>query len=370
MKKHLTIALVLLLAMSMILVSSGCSKSEPQTEPTQAPTMEPADNATPEPTEASGLPVPEKKDKYSFYFSQRAMDHPWMVAMTKSFDMAVEKYADRVASYQWTDGSNSDAKQLADIEDMLKTKPDCMFLSAQSFEPLAAVADMCKEAGVVLFCVDRRINAVPGEDYICWIGGDYRDQGKKAAEELVEALKEKNGDAVGKIVEIAGIAGASAAIDRHDGFQEVIDQYPGIEIIASQDGGFARDTALTVMENYLQKYAAGEIDAVYTHNDEMAIGAVEAIEKAGRDELLGWIVSVDGQKEALELVLDGKMLATAQCPAGYGDLCIQTAVEYMDGGTIPAEIYIPFEVFSNRTEAQVEATQAQLDFLNENDLQY
>lgn len=366
MKKRFRIILGLLL--TIIFVISGCAT--PSTEPASEATAETTNSQAPEATEAGGLPAPVSKDKYSFYFSQRAMDHPWMVAMTKSFEMATEKYADRIASYQWTDASNSDAKQLADIEDMLKTKPDCMFLSAQSFEPLAAVADMCKEAGVVLFCVDRRINAVPGEDYISWIGGDYRDQGRKAAEELVEALKEKNGDYVGKIVEIAGIAGASAAIDRHDGFQEVIDQYPGIEIIASQDGGFARDSAMTVMENYLQKYAAGEVDAVYTHNDEMAIGAVEAIENAHRDELLGWIVSVDGQKEGIELVLAGKMLATAQCPAGYGDLCIQTALTYLDGGEIPEEIYIPFEVFSRRTEAQLAAAQEQLDFLNENDLQY
>ncbi len=378
MKKSLTIILGLLLVTSMILVASGCSNSAPS-ETSAAPSVSESASVeqpsqTEEPmtseTEDNGLPMPEKKDEYSFYFSQRAMDHPWMVAMTTSFDMAAEKYADRISNYQWTDGSNSDAKQLADIEDILKTKPDLMFLSAQSFEPLAVVADMCKEAGVVLFCVDRRINAVPGEDYACWIGGDYRDQGRKAGEELVAALNEKYGEYKGKIAEIAGIAGASAAIDRHDGFQEVIDQYPDIEIVASQDGGFARDQALTVMENYLQKYAAGEIDAVYTHNDEMAIGAVEAIEKAGRDELLGWIVSVDGQKEALELVIDGKMLATAQCPAGYGDLSFQTAFDYLDGKTVPAEIYIPFEVFGNRTPEMLAATQEQLDFLVENDLQY
>jgi ABC-type sugar transport system substrate-binding protein len=74
-----------------------------------------------------------------------------------------------------------------------------------------------------------------------------------------------------------------------------ISKYPDVKIIASQDGGFSRAGALTVMENYLQKYGVGEIDAVYTHNDEMAIGAVEAIEKAGREELFGWIVSVTGE---------------------------------------------------------------------------
>lgn len=364
MKRKLTTLLVMVLLVSLVLSVTGCTgQTQDTTEVASDVTVEETETMEEE-TEAT-----EEVQKYSFYFSQRAMDHPWMVAMTASFDMATEKYADRISEYQWTDAANSDAKQLADIEDILKTQPDCMFLSAQSFEPLAVVADMCEEAGVVLFCVDRRINAVPGEDYACWIGGDYRDQGRRAAEEAVEALFEAKGDYVGKIVEIAGIAGASAAIDRHDGFQEVIDQYPGIEIVASQDGGFARDTALTVMENYLQKYAAGDIDMVYTHNDEMAIGAVEAIEKAGRDELLGWIVSVDGQKEALELIIEGKMLATAQCPAGYGDLCFQTAIDYLDGKEVPAEIYIPFEVFSSRTPEQLEATEEQLQFLIDNNLQ-
>jgi ribose transport system substrate-binding protein len=243
-------------------------------------------------------------------------------------------------------------------------------LSAQSFESLAVVADMAREAGVVLFAVDRRINAEPGTDYAVWIGGDYRDQGRLAAQELLAAIYEEKGEYKANIVEIQGIAGSSAAIDRAAGFADEIDKHPDVTIIASQDGEFSRDSALIVMENYLQKFGAGEIDAVYTHNDEMAIGAVEAIEKAGRDELLGWIVSVDGQREALELVIDGKMLATAQCPAGYGDLSMEMALNYLDGEEVPTEIYIPFEAFSNRTPELLARTQEYLAFLVENDLKY
>lgn len=365
--------LVILVTILLLFVVVGCTTTPteaPAVEPTEAP-AEVVEEAEPEVVEeTSALPNPGPKDKYTMYFSQRAMDHPWMVTMTKSFDMASEKYADRIESYVWTDGNNDDAKQLADIEDMLKTKPDVMFLSAQSFESLAVVADMAREAGVVLFAVDRRINAEPGEDYAVWIGGDYRDQGRLAAEELLAAIFEEKGEYKANIVEIQGIAGSSAAIDRAAGFADEISKYPDVKIIASQDGEFSRDSALIVMENYLQKYGEGEIDAVYTHNDEMAIGAVEAIEKAGRTELLGWIVSVDGQREALELVIDGKMLATAQCPAGYGDLSIEMALAYLDGEEVPTEIYIPFEAFSNRTPELLERTQEYYAFLVENDLQY
>ena len=301
-------------------------------------------------TVAEELPRPEKKEKYTFYFSQRAMNHPWMVAMTESFQAAAETYADRVESFTWTDGNDDDADQLKDIEDMLQTKPDVMFLSAQTFESLAVVADMCRENGTVLIAVDRRINAIPGVDYAFWVGGDYADEGRRAAEEIVAKLYETKGEYKGNIVEITGTPGASAAIDRAAGFAAVLEQYPDINIITSQDGNFSRETAMNVMENILQKYPAGEIDGVFTHNDEMAIGIVEAIEKAGRDELFGWIVSVDGQVDGIANVIAGKSLATVQCPAGYGELCFEMALDYLDGNEVEAETYIAFETFSNRTD--------------------
>ena len=319
---------------------------------------------------SQGLPNPGPKAKYFFYFSQRGMNHPWNVVMQKSFSEVMEKYKDRVAKYVTTNGENDAAKQLSDIETVLKMKPDLMILTAQSYEVESPVAKMCRDAGVALLVIDRRINAVPGKDYFAYIGSDIREAARSAARVVVGKLQSKYGKYKGNIVEITGTAGSSIQIDRSAGFRDVISQYPDIKIIASQDGDFMKDNAMRIMENYLQRFPKGQIDVAYGQNDEIALGVLAAVQEAGRKELLGWIASIDGQRNALKEIIDGNLMCSPQTPAGYGEISMVTALNYLDGKPVKAEVTIPFMDFNNTSPAMLKATKEHYKYQMENDVMY
>jgi len=312
----------------------------------------------------------EAKDKYFLVMVQSTMNHPWRVACTNSFLDAVKTYGDRISRFEWFNGRNDAEKELSCVEDAIALEPDLIMMTPLVAEPLTPAANLCKRAGIPLIVFDRKINAVPGKDFVTFIGASYVEEGRECARLLVEKLYQKYGEYKGNVVEIAGTAGSSPQIDRAAGFREIIQRFPGIKIVASQDGDYLRSNARSIMENYMERFPPGEIDAVFCHSDEMAIGAVAAIEAAGRDELLGWVVSTDGERPALKLIIEGKMLGTAQCPPYYGNLTIKTAIDFLDGKPVPPEIWLPFETFSNVNETELQKTKQYYEYLKANDLMY
>ncbi len=129
-------------------------------------------------------------------------------------------------------------------------------------------------------------------------------------------------------------------------------KYPKIEIIAEQDGDCLRNNALSITENYLEMFPPGEIDAILCENDEEGLGAIQAIKAAGRDDLKGWVVSLDGQKDALEAVIAGDLISTSECPPYYGDITIMTALRYLEGKEIPPSINLPFRTYDTAEKAK------------------
>ena len=161
---------------------------------------------------------------------------------------------------------------------MIAQHVDLLVFPPREEKPLAPVVLQAKKAGIPVILVDRDVDqsvAKAGRDYITFIGSDFIDQGHRAADWLVKATGGK-----AKIIELEGSTGASAANDRKKGFDEVIAKNPGMKIIASQSGDFARDKGRQVMETLLQAHP--DVTAVYAHNDEMALGAIAAIKAAGK----------------------------------------------------------------------------------------
>jgi ribose transport system substrate-binding protein len=232
----------------------------------------------------------------------------------------------------YTDAAGSAAKQVADVQSMIAQKVDVIFLSPREEKPLIPAVMAAKKAGIPVFLIDRGVDknlAKPGKDYVAFIGSDFVEEGKRAGEWLVKAM---NGNA--KIIELQGSTGSSPANDRKKGFADAIAGSPGMQIIASQSGDFARDKGRQVMETLIQAHP--EATAVYAHNDEMAIGAIAALEAAGRHPGKDiTIVSVDGEKDGLQAIIDGKMGATVECNPRFGPGAFQAAVDYADGKTIP-----------------------------------
>merc|ERR1711969_225936 len=164
------------------------------------------------------------------------------------------------------------------------------------------------------------------------VGAENRPIGQSAGEFIAEQI-----GGTGAVIEIQGTAGASATIDRHDGFMDAIEG-TDIEVVASQHADYLRENALRFMEDQLQRFGPGEIQAVYAHNDEMALGAVQALEAAGRlDEVV--VVGIDGQNSAFEAIAEGRLDASFVYPfvAPEG---VQIAYQIATGESVPSEVVL------------------------------
>jgi galactofuranose transport system substrate-binding protein len=186
-----------------------------------------------------------------------------------------------------------------------------------------------KAAGIPIVLVDRRA-AVPEDLYVSYLGSDFLEEGRRAARILAELV-----DGKAKIVELVGTIDSAPANDRFTGFRQVLNSFPEMQIIDSQSGDFTRARGKEVMADFLQKY--GEtITAVYAHNDDMALGAIQAIEeyglKPGQDIK---IVSVDAARGAFEAMLAGKLNATVECNPLLGPQFFELALKVVNGQQVP-----------------------------------
>ncbi|HEY0082089.1 MAG TPA: ABC transporter substrate-binding protein, partial [Pyrinomonadaceae bacterium] len=239
-------------------------------------------------------------------FSQMEMDGPWRIAETESIKAEAAKQPGKY-DLRVTVAQGDTAKQAANVEDLVAQRVDAIFLAPREtvgFEQALATA---KSANIPVILVDREAAGTAGEDFVTVLKSDFIKQGQRAAEWLARA---SNGKA--NIVELSGTSGASVTADRGKGFRDELAHHPEMKIIQSQTGDFNRAKARDVMQNIIQARGK-EITAVYAHNDEMALGAIQALEAAnmrpGTDVL---IISVDGQKSALQAILDGKMNVTIE----------------------------------------------------------
>ncbi|MBG1232504.1 ABC transporter substrate-binding protein [Aestuariivirga litoralis] len=278
------------------------------------------------------LPKLAKKDKYKVGFAQTESNNPWRLAQTASMKAEAEKLGWQLV---YTDAAGSAAKQVADVNSMIAQGVDAIFLSPREEKPLIPAVMAAKKAGIPLFLIDRGVDATlakAGEDYVTFIGSDFLLEGKTAGEALVKLTGGK-----GTIIELEGSTGSSPANDRKKGFDEVIAKNPGMKIVASQSGDFARDKGRQVAEALLQAHP--EANIVYAHNDEMAIGAIAAIEAAGKvpgKDIT--VVSIDGEKDALQMIIDGKMAFTVECNPKFGPAAYAAAQKYAAGETLPANM--------------------------------
>jgi ribose transport system substrate-binding protein len=261
---------------------------------------------------AQDLPKLKQKDKYKVGFAQTESNNPWRIAQTESMKAEAAKLGHQLV---YTDAAGSAAKQVADVNSMIAQGVDLIFLAPREEKPLIPAVMAAKKAGIPVVLLDRNVDqnlAKAGRDYVTFIGSDFVDEGKRAAEALTKAM---NGNA--KIIQLEGTTGSSPANDRRKGFEDYIKAHAGMKIVASQSGDFARDKGRQVAETLLQAHP--DATAIYAHNDEMAIGAIAALEaagkKPGKDVI---VVSIDGTRDALQAIIDGKMLATVECNPKFG----------------------------------------------------
>ena len=226
------------------------------------------------------------------------------------------------------DASDDATKQVSDIEDLVSKNVSVLIVNPVDSDAVTGAVEAAIAKGVRVISVDRVVNGV---DIDCQIASDNVAGAELATQYIVDTLGE-----IVKTAELVGTSGASAAIDRSQGFHNIADKK--LKVVASQTADFDRTQGMTVMENMLQ--ADSSIQAVFAGNDEMALGAVEAISGAKKDVL---VVGFDATDDAIEAIRQGRMGATiAQQPDLIGSTAVENAIRLTKGESIPKEI--PVEV--------------------------
>jgi galactofuranose transport system substrate-binding protein len=288
----------------------------------------------------------EGKGKLKVGFSQMEENNPWRIAETNSMRDEAKKRGDRFELVV-TNAQGQTSKQVSDVEDLIAQRVDAIFLAPREFEGLGSALQRAREAKIPVFLIDREAAGKAGEDYVAFLGSNFVDQGKRAGEWLV-----KNSNGKAGIVELTGTAGSSVARDRSQGFRDAIKGSTEMKILTSQTGNFSRAEGQKVMENIIQAHGK-EITAVYAHNDEMALGAIQALKAAGmnpgKDVL---IVSVDGEKAALEAIMRGEMNITVESNPRFGPLAFETLEKYLRKEQIPPKIILEDRFFDSSNAAQ------------------
>ncbi len=271
----------------------------------------------------------EKIGNGSIGFSVSTLNNPFFVTLTEG---AKDKAKELDAELIVVDAGDDAAKQTNDIEDLISKNISVLVVNPVDSDAVAPAVKDAMAKGIKVVTVDRGVNGVEVD---CSIASDNVAGAAMATEYLVE----KVGKAA-KVAELEGVSGASATIDRGEGFHQVADKE--LDVVAKQTANFNRSEGMSVMENMLQ--ANSDIVGVFSHNDEMALGAVEAIAATGKDIA---VVGFDATDDAVTAVKDGKMAATvAQKPELMGATAIETANSLVKGETVEKSIPVEVELIT------------------------
>lgn len=253
-----------------------------------------------------------KSGKLKIGLSISTLNNPFFVSLKEGAEKEAKAQGADIIT---VDSQNDSAKQVSDIEDLIQKGVNVLLVNPTDSDAVKAAIESANNAKIPVITVDRSAN---GGTVVSHIASDNVAGGKMAGDFILEKLGKK-----GKVVELEGIPGSSAARERGEGFHKAIDAESGIKVVAKQAADFDRAKGLTVMENILQSNK--DIQAVFAHNDEMALGAVQAIEAAGLKDVI--VVGFDATDDAVKAVNDGKMAATiAQKPTEIGKNGVQTAM--------------------------------------------
>jgi simple sugar transport system substrate-binding protein len=313
----------LLIGLAMLLV--GCSsESKPDTT-------------------TSNTPAPAGKS-YTLGFSQIGAESAWRTANTKSIQ---DEAKARGVDLKFADAQQKQENQIKAIRSFIAQGVDYIAFSPvveTGWEPVMREA---KQAGIPVIVSDRRPD-VPEDLYVTFIGSDFVEEGRRAAEWLADKM---DGKAV--IAELEGTPGSAPANDRKKGFDEEIAKHPDMKVVFSQTGEFTRAKGKEVMEALLKSPEGQKVNALYAHNDDMALGAIQAIEEAGKKPGVDIIiVSIDGVKGAFEAMAAGKLNCTVECNPLLGPPLFDAIEAIRAGKTLPKRTVMKDGIFDQSTAAK------------------
>ena len=276
-------------------------------------------------------------------FAQVGSESEWRVANTKSIKSAAAKAGIELL---FEDGKQKQENEISAIRSFIRRKVDVIAFSPVVESGWEEVLREAKEAGIPVILSDRSVDLKDDSLWLSFMGSDFLEEGRRAARWLVENIK-TSGPV--NIVELQGTIGSAPAIDRTIGFEEVIKAYPNYRIVASESGDFFRSQGYEVMKKILARQHP-KIDVLFAHNDDMALGAIQAMEEAalrpGKDIS---IVSIDAAHSAFKAMIEGKLSCAVECNPLLGPQLMKAVQDYMNGQDLPIRMITSEGVFPAST---------------------
>jgi galactofuranose transport system substrate-binding protein len=280
-------------------------------------------------------------------FAQTGAESEWRTANTDSVKSAAKAAG---VELKFSDGQQKQENQIKAIRAFIAQKVDVIILAPLVTTGWDTVLKEAKAAKIPVILESRNVEVKDPTTWVSFVGSDFVEEGRRAARWLLDHTKDTQGDV--NIVELQGTVGSDPANDRKKGFEEVIKTNPRYKIVRSQTGDFTRSKGKEVMEAFL-KAEGKKINVLYAHNDDMAIGAIQAIEetglKPGKDIL---VIGVDAVKGAFEAMMAGKMNVSVECSPLLGPQLMEAAKKAAAGETLPRWIKTNEGVFPQEVAAK------------------
>ncbi|MDU7030021.1 ABC transporter substrate-binding protein [Robinsoniella peoriensis] len=292
----------------------------------------------------------EEKNLITVGFAQIGAESDWRIANTESMKEALS--VENGFRLLISDAQQKQQNQTKAVRDFISQEVDVIVIAPVTEDGWDTVLEEAKDAGIPVIVVDRMINVKDDSLYTCWVGSDFEKEGRAAADWLVKYMEARGeGSDHHQIAILKGTIGSTAEIGRTKGFNEAIKKYQNYEIVSEQLGDFIQTKGKKAMEFCLQKNP--DIDVVIAQNDNMAFGAIEAIEeigkKPGKDIA---IVSFDAVKAAFEAMIEGKLNVSIECNPLHGPRVAEIAKKIMSGESVDKLQYVEEGIYPSETAAK------------------
>ncbi|HEY9424914.1 MAG TPA: ABC transporter substrate-binding protein [Microterricola sp.] len=285
-------------------------------------------------------------------FAQVGAESGWRTANTKDIQSAFEEAG---IELKFSDAQQKQENQIKAIRSYIQQQVDVIAFSPVVETGWDAVLNEAKDAGIPVVLTDRAVDSADDSLYVTFLGSDFVLEGKKAGDWVVEEYKDQTEPV--EIIQLEGTTGAAPAIDRAEGFAEVIAADPKFEVVASQTGDFTRAGGKQVTEALLKSNPG--VDLIYAHNDDMGLGAIEAIEAAGlvpgKDIK---IVTVDAVKDGMTALADGKINFIVECSPLLGNQLIEVVRQINNGEATEKRIVTEETTFTQEQAIEALPTRA------------
>lgn len=316
----------LALASVMVFGLSACSGGSTAAGGAAASSAAPSASASPAASAGQAAGTASLSDKdLVIGFAQEGAESAWRTAETKSIK---DEAAKRGITLKFSDAQQKQENQIKAIRTFIQQKVNVIGLAPAVDTGWEEVFQEAKAANIPIVLVDRQATGVD-DLYATFIGSDFIKEGEDACDQLAKAMGEK-----GNVVILLGTTGASAATNRTKGFMQEIAKYPNMKVVKQQDGDFNRQTGKQVMESFLK--SSNDIQGVFAENDDMGMGAIQAIEEAGKAPGKDIkLVGIDGIKDAFQAMVDGKYNCSVECNPLLGPQFFDACEKLANGQSVP-----------------------------------